>query len=469
MKTFDFFTYLSTFTWRYGSEEMRRIYSEQHKYELWRKIWVALAEVQHKAGLITKEELNDLKKHEKDINIERIIEIEKETHHDVVAAIREFAEKAKVGGKKIHLGATSMDVDDNEDIIRINEALSIVEQKLIQLLKIFSQQIKTYINLPCIGYTHLQAAEPTTVGYRLAFYAQDLLIDFETLQFVKKIICGKGFKGAVGTSASYISLLKNSKLSAEDLDQMVSKSLGFKPALITSQIYTRKFEFFVLSFLQSLTSSLAKFAGDLRILQSANFSEWSEPFGKKQVGSSAMPFKKNPLNSEKICSLARYVNHLSSIALENASLSYLERTLDDSANRRIIIAESFLATDEILKTANRIISGLTINKPRIEYNLNQYGPFAATELILIEMVRRGTDRQKSHELLREISMKAWQEMQQGKTNPMKELLLNNSEVNKYLSKQVVEKLLDVKNHIGNAPQRALKLVNKLMKLFSLHP
>lgn len=464
MKNFDFSTYISPFTWRYGSDEMRKIFSEKHKYELWRKIWIALAEAQHQAGLVTKEELADLKKYEKEINIERILEIEKETHHDVVAAIKEFAEKAKVGGGKIHLGATSMDVVDNADLIRIKEAYEIIEKKVITLLKLLGDKIEEYADFPCLGYTHLQPAEPTTVGYRLSFYAQDLLLAYQYIQFAKKVIKGKGIKGAVGTAASYQALLYNKSITVGELEIKVMQNLGIEAALITSQVYPRLYDVVALNSLAMVTSSLAKFAGDLRILQSPAFGEWSEPFGQKQVGSSAMPFKKNPINSENICSLARYVAQLPQIAIENASLSYLERTLDDSANRRIIIAEAFLAADQILITAEKIIAGLVINKKRISHNLTLYAPFAATEVILMEAVKNGADRQEMHEVLRGISLFTWQQIHEGKPNSMIKLLSQDKRINKFLKKERVRKLLDARIYIGDAPQRALQLVEKLKKI-----
>ncbi len=464
MNKIDFSTFNSPFTWRYGSQEMRHIFSEEYKYKIWRKIWVSLAEIQNKAGLVSKKELDDLKKHQSNINIDRVLEIEKETKHDVVAAIKEFAEKAKIGGGKIHLGATSMDVVDNTDSIRMTEAMRIIETKLISLLKLFSEKIEKYAKTPCIGFTHLQPAEPTTVGYRFAFYAQDLLLDYEYLQFVKKILKGKGLKGATGTAASYTELLKNNKMSAEKLEEMVMKKLGINPLLVTSQVSTRKFDYFVLNSLASIASSLSKFATDLRILQSPMYGEWSEPFGKKQVGSSAMPFKKNPINSEKICSLARYIDKLPSVALENATHSYLERTLDDSANRRLVIPEAFLALDEILNTSEKIISGMIINEKRIAHNLKQFAPFAATEGILIEAVKQGADRQKMHETLRETSLMAWQEIQEGKENRMEKLLMENKMIQKYLTKDEIKKSFDVSSHIGNAPERAFKLAKEIRKI-----
>jgi len=255
--------------------------------------------------------------------------------------------------------------------------------------------------------------------------------------------------------------LKDKTIDPVKLEEIVMDRLGVKAALITNQIYSRKYEFFVTAFLQSVTSTFAKFAGDVRILQSPTFGEWSEPFGKKQVGSSAMPFKKNPTASENICSLSRYVASLAPVTLENASLSYLERTLDDSANRRLVIPEAFLATDQILITAQKIISGLIINEKRIAYNLNLYAPFAATEAILMEAVKSGANRQEMHEVIRNISMIAWTAIQEGKPSPMEGLLMNSLVIKKYLNKEEVKKLLNVKNHIGDAPERARKLVEKL--------
>ncbi len=461
MDSFDFSTFISPFTWRYGSEEMRKIFSEEHKYRIWRRIWIALAQAEYKAGFVTKKELIDLEKNETNIDINRILEIEKETRHDVVAAIKEFAEKAKIGGGKIHLGATSMDIVDNADMIRMKEAVNLIENKTKKLLLVFGGLIQKYADLPCIGYTHLQPAEPTTVGYRLAFYAQDLMNNLEQLQFVLKTIKGKGIKGAVGTAASYAALLKNKKMTVNQLEKTVMKKLDLNPVLIATQVYPRQFDYIVLTALAGIASSMAKFAADLRILQSPNIGEWSEPFGKKQVGSSAMPFKKNPINSENICSLSRYVTALPQVALENASLSYLERTLDDSANKRLIISESFLATDQILKTAEKIISGLVVNEKRIAYNLNLYAPFAVTEAILMETVKKGANRQEMHEVLRNISMIAWQAIQEGKPNPMKDLLIGDKTINKFLNKKEIKILMQAENHIGNAPERAKLLVRKI--------
>lgn len=458
---FDFSNYLSPFTWRYGSDEMRRVFSEQHKYELWRKVWLSLAKAQYQEGLLSKREFDDLKKNEKNIDIERILKLEKDIRHDVVAAIKEFAEKAKVGGGKIHLGATSMDIVDNTDAIRLHEALDIVEKKLIIVLNEFAKKIERFAHFVCMGYTHLQPAEPITLGYRLAFYAQDLLQDLELLQFVKKHLKAKGIKGAVGTSASYSKLLN--KKNTELFEENVLKELNLEPFLVTNQTAPRKIEFLLSSALCSIAQSLYKFAFDLRIMQSAGFGEWQEPFGAKQVGSSAMPFKKNPIRSEQICSLSRIVFALSRISLDNASHMLLERTLDDSANRRIYLPEMFLALDEILFSAEKIIEGLIINEGYIERNLANYAPFAATEEILIEVVKKGADRQRMHELLREISMKAWSEVTRGHKNSMTDLLVNNKELRNYMSVKKIEECMNPKNHIGDAPNRAIRLAKEIKK------
>jgi len=462
--SFDFSNYTSVFSWRYGSSQMRHIFSEKHKYQLWREIWVSLARAQHAAGLISDEELIDLQKFQQDVDINEILENEKKTKHDVVAAIQEFASKAKIGGGKIHLGATSMDIVDNTDTIRIKEALTIIEQKILLILSSLSKLIERYADLVCIGFTHLQPAEPTTVGYRLSFYAQDLLLDYHYITFVLGHIKAKGMKGAVGTQAGYTAILEETAMDAMELEGEIMAKLGIEASLVSTQISTRKYDYLALSALGSVASSLAKFAVDLRILQSPAIGEWAEPFEKKQVGSSAMPFKRNPINAEKICSLARYVSSLQQIALENATHSYLERTLDDSANKRIIIPDGFLATDEIVNTAQKLISGLVINKKKIAYNLSQYAPFAATEKVLMEIVKRGANRQTMHEILRDISLKAWEEVENGGKNPMEHLLITHPDIKKYLNEKEIKKLADVTCYIGTASKRAILLTKEIKKL-----
>lgn len=459
----DFKNYQSVFSWRYGSPEMREIFSEENKYQLWRKIWVEIARAQSEKDLVSAEELKDLEANQNNINIERIWQLEKDTHHDVVAAIKEFAEVAKIGGGKIHLSATSMDIVDNADGVRLKEALELVEENLITLLKSFSQKIEQYADTPCMGYTHLQPAEPTTLGYRFAQYAQDLLWDLKQLRFIKSELKSKGLKGAVGTAASYSKIM--GETGSEELESKVMSSLGIEPVLIANQTTPRKIDLLVSQVLTSIAQSLYKFAFDLRVLQSPGFGELQEPFGKSQVGSSAMPFKKNPVKSEQICSLARLVFSISNVSVENAANNLLERTIDDSANRRVYMPELFLATDEILISAQKIIEGLIIHEAKVQENLEKYAPFAATEEIILEAVQKGADRQKMHEVLREISMEAWSLVSVGEENPMVELLEKNADILKYIDKSQIKLLVNPEKHLGTAPKRAKQLLEIVKKEF----
>lgn len=461
MKT-DYNTFQSPFSWRYGSDKMRRIFSEKNKFLTWRKIWVELARAQYQYKLVSRPELNDLIKNEKNLDIERILEIEKETGHDTVAAIKEFAEKAPIGGGKIHLGATSMDIVDNTDTIRTKDALEIIEKNLLELLNIFAERINQLSSVPTLGYTHLQSAEPTTIGYRLSMYAQDLLIDFEHLCFVKKQLKAKGLKGAVGTAASYSKLVSVSE--SEKLEKEVMDVLGVEPLLIAGQTSARKFDNLVSQLLSSIAQSLHKFAFDLRILQSAGFGEWVEPFGKKQVGSSAMPFKKNPVKSEQICSLARFVVSLERTAWDNAALSLLERTLDDSANRRSVVPEMFLAVDEILLSAQKIVKDFTINETKVKNNLEKFSPFAATEEIILKAVKKGADRQRMHEIIRNYAIEAWEKIQNNEPNQLSQNLTTDSYIAQFLLPKEITDTLSVTEHLGTAVQRAKKLVQKIHKL-----
>lgn len=456
---FDFDTYLSPFTWRYGSKEMRQIFSETRKRLLWRKIWIALAQAQNEAGLVTKEELDDLKKHQDDIDIEKANALEKEIGHDLMAEIKVFASQATIGGGKLHLGATSMDIEDNADTIRYQEALTLIEQELKTLLKVFAEKIEQHKSTVCMAYTHLQPAEPTTLGYRFAFYAQDLLFDLKLLNFVKLNLKGKGLKGAVGTSASYSSLLHSAGV--QNVEDMIMKKLGIEAVTVASQTGPRKIEFFVSILLSSIAQSLYKFAFDVRIMQSPGFGEWQEPFGQKQVGSSAMPFKRNPVKSEQICSLARLVFNLSGVSADNAAHMLLERTLDDSANRRVYLPEMFLAVDTILTSATTILKGLQINQNQIEKNLSIHGPFAAAESILMEVVKKGADRQELHEVLRDLSMQAWGELEKGQQNPLTKLLINDKRITRFLDTSSIEKLLDPKTHTGLATKYCEKLLEEM--------
>jgi adenylosuccinate lyase len=315
-----------------------------------------------------------------------------------------------------------------------------------------------------MAFTHLQPAEPSTLGYRLAFYAQDLLNDYIAFKALRASIKGKGFKGAVGTGAAYAELLGTSNLSR--FEQKLSEKLDLRFFQIASQVYPRKQDYEYISTLAGLGASLYKFAFDLRLLQSPPLGELSEPFGEKQVGSSAMPFKRNPIRSEKINSLARYLASLPHIAWDNAANSLLERTLDDSANRRTLLPEACLATDEILRTAKGILADLRVNEAAILRNMSTYGPFAATERVLMALVKAGADRQVIHERVRIHSMKAWETMQQGSENPLAHLLSQDAELTKYLSAGEIRELMDARSHIGDAPDRARNLAKTIRETLS---
>ncbi|MBN1122098.1 MAG: adenylosuccinate lyase [Anaerolineae bacterium] len=446
--------YLSPFSWRYGSSEMRELWSEVEKRKRWRRVWVALAEAQTEAGLVTAEQVTDLREHVNQIDIARAHEIEAEIHHDLMAEVRTYAEQCPVGGPIIHLGATSMDVEDNVDAARQRDALDIVLNRLRDLLAVFAEQIEQWADVTCIGWTHLQPAEPTTVGYRLATYAQDLLADYEDLQRVRDTLRGKGIKGAVGSGASYTLLLDGTDLTVGDLEARIMEALDLPAFPIAAQTYPRRQDWALLSALSGLGGTLYRFAFDLRLLQSPAFGEWSEPFGKKQVGSSAMPFKRNPIKAENLDSLGRLVAGLPRIAWDNAAHCLLERTLDDSGNRRTIIPEAFLAVDHMLITARRVVAGLVIDEQAIESNMARYGTFAASERVLMASVRAGADRQEMHEVIRENSMEAWKDVRAGKDNPLADLLAANARMTAHLTVDEIRSLMDASGYVGDAPERA---------------
>lgn len=460
----DFTTYQSPFSWRYGSSAMRQTWSEQRKRLLWRKIWVALAEVQTEYGLIRPEQAADLRAHAEEIDLPRALEIEAEIHHDLMAEVRIFAEQAQIGGGIIHFGATSMDVEDNADALRLRESLDLTLEGVRELLRALHPHLVKQADTPLIAFTHIQPAEPSTLGYRLAQYAQDLLEDYHTLQSVRENIRGKGFKGAVGTSASYAELLgvENATVFEQKLSQKLD--LPFYP--VATQTYPRKQDYSVLSALAGLAQSLYKMAFDLRLLQSPPIGELSEPFGSKQVGSSAMPFKRNPIRAEKIDSLGRYLAQLPRIAWDNAAHSLLERTLDDSANRRAILPEAFLAADEMLHTLRGIVAGLQINEQAIRRNLDTYGPFAATERVLMAAVRAGASRQEMHETIRAQSMTAWEAIRSGKANPLVENLSKDAAILEFLSKEQIIELMDYAHHVGNAPEKTREMARAVEAVIS---
>ena len=460
---YDHSSYVSPLSWRYGSEEMKEIFSEVHKRKLLRRVWIALARAEEKAGVVSKEQVEELEAHKDDIDIEKATEIENVIHHDLMAEIKTYASQCPKAGGIIHLGATSMDALDNADAVRFTEALALTLKRLDDLVDALSEKAEAYKNVPTMAFTHIQPAEITTIGYRLSQTLQDLLDDREQLVFVKKNIRGKGMKGAVGTAASYKELVAEGSISSIELENMVMEELGIKAYDAATQIYSRKQDLRIIEALSSIACTLHKFSLDFRILQSPPIGEFSEPFGKMQVGSSAMPFKRNPINSEKIDSLSRIVENAYQSAWNNAATTVLERSLDDSANRRIFIPESFIALDEMLITEIKVVKGMSIHSTATERLMSNYGVFASTERVLMELGKKGADRQKMHEVIREESLKAWVCVQEGKENPLKKALLDNSELLSYLSKEEIEKALDASEYTGDAEKRTEMVLERARK------
>ena len=443
-------TYISPFTWRYGSDEMKRIFSEENKRLLLRRVWIALARAEMKYGLVTEKQLEELIAHKDDINIDRASEIESSIHHDLMAEIKTYAEECPKAGAVIHLGATSMDALDNIDVLRFKDALILIRKRLCDVIKALFYKADEYKATITMAFTHIQPAEVTTIGYRLSQTLEDLLDDKEDLERVISSIKGKGMKGAVGTAASYYTLTDGESMA---LEKAVMDELGIKAYDATTQIYSRKQDLRIIAVLSSIACTLNKFSQDFRVLQSPVIGEFSEPFSSMQVGSSAMPFKRNPINSEKICSLSRIVESAYSTAWINASCTFLERSLDDSASRRIFIPESFLALDEMLLTQKKIIEGMGVHSSATKRLIDNYSIFASTERLLMELGKRGADRQKMHEEIRKESLKAWSIVQEGGKNPLKEELENNSKIRKYLTKDEISSFLNAENYIGDAVKR----------------
>ena len=453
MTNFD--EYQSPYTWRYSSPEMRGLWSERNKRQLWRNIWLLLAETQMEFGLVREEQVQDLRIQAENVDIPRALEIEAQVHHDLMAELKTYAEQCPVGGGILHLGATSMDIEDNADALRLRSGLDLLLGVLSEVLLALCGRIEDTADIPIMGMTHLQPAEPTTLGYRLSFTAQDLWEYYKILTNLRTGLRGKGMMGAVGTGAAYGELVGVENL--ETFQQQLSQKLNLPFFAVVSQTYPRLQEYRVISALAGLGAALYKFAFDLRLLQSPPVGEWSEPFGQQQVGSSAMPFKRNPINAEKIDSLARALAVMPQVAWQNAAHSLLERTLDDSANRRSLLPEAFLICDELLQVTRRLVKGLIFDREAMQRNLEHYAPFAATERVLMALGQAGADRQEMHEKLRSLALQAWSAIREGQTNPLLNLVKNDAEITRWLNAVEIEALFEVQNYTGLAPSRARAL------------
>ncbi len=451
--------YQSPLSWRYGSSEMRVLWGERQKRVHWRKVWAALAHVSAEFDLISPTQAADISAHVEDIDLKAATKAETELRHDLMAELVVFSAQCKVGGGVIHLGATSMDIEDNAEVLRQQAALDLIISRLSALLGAFAGQMRKFATLPVIAYTHLQPAEPTTLGYRFAFYAQDFLTQLRILKNLRNTMMGKGFKGAVGSAASYHELLGETRFSG--FETRLSGVLGIPFFPVTHQTYPRSQDYQVLCQLAACAIPAAKFAYDLRLLQSPSIGEWQEPFSSRQVGSSAMPFKRNPITAEKINSLSRWLSALPAVAWENAANSFLERTLDDSANRRAILPEAFLLLEEILLSSHRLVSDLRVNEAEIRANLDRYAPFAAVEKLLLALTRTGMDRNAAHEHLRQLSMQAWEQVRLGNNNPLISMCRQDHLIAARLSTDALSACFDIHAYTGLATTAALALVGEI--------
>ncbi|QEK12210.1 adenylosuccinate lyase [Crassaminicella thermophila] len=442
---------------RYASKEMAEIFSSDEKFKTWRKLWIALAESQKELGLeISDEQIDEMKKFCDNINYDVAIAREKETRHDVMSHVYAFGVQCPKAKPIIHLGATSAYVGDNTDIIIIKKAMTIIRKKTINLMNKLSKFAKEYKDLPTLGFTHFQPAQLTTVGKRATLWLMDLLMDFEDIENLLLNIKLRGVKGTTGTQASFLKLFDENHEKVKELDKLVAKKLGFdKTFPVTGQTYSRKLDYKVHSVLSGIAQSLHKMTNDIRLLQ--HLKEVEEPFEANQIGSSAMAYKRNPMRSERVASLARYVIASSMNTAMTTSTQWFERTLDDSANKRISIPEAFLAVDAILDICINISSGLVVYEKVIQQHVMNELPFMATENILMEAVKRGGDRQELHEKIRVHSMEAAKVVkQEGKANDLLIRIANDETFG--LSKEDINNLTNPKLFIGRASEQVSEFI-----------
>ena len=435
---------------RYSSEEMLFNFSHNNKFRNWRKLWIALAEIEKDLGLdITDEQIAELKANVDNIDYDKAAEYEKKFRHDVMAHVHAYGDVAPSAKGIIHLGATSAFVGDNTDLIQIRDGLLILKKKLVNVMKNLADFSIQYKDLPTLGFTHFQPAQLTTVGKRATLWLQSLVLDIEELDFFLETLRFRGVKGTTGTAASFLELFNGDYSKVKHLDKELSKRFGFEKVFgVSGQTYDRKIDAKVVALLGNIAQSAHKFTNDLRLLQ--NLKEVEEPFEKNQIGSSAMAYKRNPMRSERIGALAKYVMSLTTSSAMVASTQWFERTLDDSANKRLTIPQAFLAVDAILLIWNNIMNGIVVYPNRINKHIMEELPFMATEYIIMEEVKAGGDRQEIHEVIRVHSMEASKKVkEEGKENDLIERILNDNSLK--LDKSKLKEVLDPKNFIGFAP------------------
>ena len=450
---------------RYASKEMSFLFSPQFKFQTWRKLWIILAESEKELGLpITEEQIEELKAHETDINFDVAEAEEKRRRHDVMSHVYAYGVQCPKAKGIIHLGATSAFVGDNTDLIQMQKGLILVRRRLMRVIDKLSEFALKNKDLPQLGATHFQAAQLTTVGKRACLWIQDLLIDLEEIDFLIEVLPFRGVKGTTGTQASFMELFNGDEAKIVELDRLVTTRAGFKRCLtITGQTYTRKWDNRVSQALSSIAQSLHKLATDMRLMQ--GLKEVEEPFESTQIGSSAMAYKRNPMRSERICSLARFVISLVESTAFTQATQWFERTLDDSANKRLAIPEAFLAMDAMLIIAENVSNGMVVYPKVIEKRIMAELPFMATENIIMEGVKKGGDRQELHEEIRVMSMEAGKVVkQEGKDNDLLERIIKNPTFNALgITEDKLKEILDLKKFIGRAPGQVVRFVEEEVK------
>jgi len=444
---------------RYASKEMSFLFSDDMKFTTWRKLWVALAECEKELGLnITEEQVNELKANIYNINYEEAIKREKEVRHDVMSHVYAYGLQCPSAKGIIHLGATSCYVGDNTDVIIMKEALLLIKKKIVSVLALLKEFSLKYKNMPTLGFTHFQPAQLTTVGKRATLWMQDLVMDVENIDHVLSTLKLRGVKGTTGTQASFMTLFEGDESKVKALDVMVAKRMGFEKSYgVTGQTYPRKLDSIVLNTLSEVAQSAYKFSNDLRLLQSMK--EVEEPFEKNQIGSSAMAYKRNPMRSERIGALARYVIVDSLNPAVTAATQWFERTLDDSANKRIAVAEAFLALDGVLNLYMNISEGMVVYDKVIAAHVNNELPFMATENIMMEAVKKGGDRQELHEKIRGYSMEASQRVKgEGLNNDLIDRIIADGGFG--LTENEIRDIIDPNKFIGRSPSQVEEFIEE---------
>ena len=453
---------------RYASKEMQHAFSDDKRFKLWRKLWVALAESQMELGLnVTQEQVDELKQYAETIDYELAEQFEREVRHDVMAHVKTYGAYAKTAMPIIHLGATSCFVDCNAEAIMLDDALTIVLRKLVNVMDKLKTFALKYKDMPTLGFTHLQPAQLTTVGKRATLWLQDLEMDYVNLVHAKENIKLRGVKGTTGTQASFLELFNGDEEKVKELQNRVVAKMGYNKVYgVTGQTYPRKLDYNILCVLSQVAQSAYKFSNDIRILQ--NMKEVEEPFGKKQIGSSAMAYKRNPMRSERMGALARFIISLPMNSAITASTQWFERTLDDSANRRIVNAQAFLAVDGLLNVYMDVADNLVVYEKVIEKHIRAELPFMATENIMMACVKAGGDRQELHERIRVLSMEAGKNVKiEGKENNLIDLIKQDEMFAPVWDK--IDEILEPKNFIGRAPSQTVEFIeNEINPILEKH-